>query len=245
MRQGGWDVGEMRGSPGMQVFGLGGDGRIGSLSQTSGFAEADWEIWTRSIWVPPSLAFCGGRPSDELSKRGSRRGEKKESCSVSQCGLAEVGSRRGFSVEKPRRSVRGDGPGWLHGWMAGSRTARFQTCVGAALSASPTNSEQILQAAHHASPAAAQLNRCSSTPLPLSSPLVRRRLHHRSSLIALPRLGHSSSSSSTTYAPIPHPPTHPFRRLAGHHPRWASLRRPKRPGQRRSSSPERNLARST
>jgi hypothetical protein len=230
----------------MQVFGLGGDGRIGSLSQTSlALHRRIGKFGLSRFGCRPAWPFVGGRPTDELTKRGSRRGEKKESCGVSQCGLAEVGSRRGFSVEKPRRSVRGDGPGWLHGWMAGSRTARFQTCVGAALSASPTNSEQILQAAHHASPAAAQLNRCSSTPLPLSSPLVRRRLHHRSSLIALPRLGHSSSSSSTTYAPIPHPPTHPFRRLAGHHPRWASLRRPKRPGQRRSSSPERNLARST
>lgn len=193
----------------------------------------------------PGLLWGGGRLTNCRNAVPDAERKKSRAASVSSARLSR--SRvapwvfgRETTEKRQRRWV-----GWLHGWLAGSRTARFQTCVGAALSASPTNSEQILQAAHHASPAAAQLNRCSSTPLPLSSPLVRRRLHHRSSLIALPRLGPSSSSSSTTYAPIPHPPTHPFRRLAGHHPRWASLRRPKRPGQRRSSSPERNLARST
>lgn len=196
----------------MQVFGLGGDGRIGSLSQTSlALQRRTGKFGLARFGCRPAWPFVGGgrltncRNAVPDAERKKSRAASVSSARLSRSRVAPWVFGRETTEKRQRRWV-----GWLHGWLAGSRTARFQTCVGAALSASPTNSEQILQAAHHASPAAAQLNRCSSTPLPLSSPLVRRRLHHRSSLIALPRLGHSSSSSSTTYAPIPHPPRIPF-----------------------------------
>lgn len=188
------------------------------------------------IWVPPSRAFCGGRSTEQLTKRGSRRGERRQ---VGQRQSVRLSRSRiaawvfGGETDGEASEAMGCLAGWLAGWFAHGSLSDLRwsrsRCISNKFRADPRSSPCISTHSCIVRTAAPRPT-LSLSPRPFSGDacIITHRSAPPSSLFF--QLFHHIRTDTPS-------PTDPFRRLAGHHPRWASLRRPERPGQRRSSSP--------
>lgn len=113
----------MRGSPGMQVFGLGGDGRIGSLSQTSlALQRRIGKFGLARFGCRPAWPFVGGgrltncRNAVPDAERKTSRAASVSSARLSRSRVAPW-VFGGETTEKRQRRWPGLAA-WLDGWFA-------------------------------------------------------------------------------------------------------------------------------